>query len=62
MIGEAGYFTGLPAKALADMIDVVKGVEPETGYGAILAVSETEAKKAGIKDKKINEDIAILAP
>ena len=25
------------------MIDVVKGVEPETGYGAILSVSETEA-------------------
>ena len=34
MLGEAGYFTGLPAKALENMIDVVKGVEPETGYGA----------------------------
>jgi len=52
MLGEAGYFTGLPAKALADMIDVVKGVEPETGYGPILAVSETEAKMREARIKK----------
>ncbi len=44
MIGHAGYFTGLPRKALDNMIDVVKGVEPETGYGPILAVSQVEAK------------------
>ena len=43
MLGRAGYFTGLPAKALSDMIDVVKGVEPVTGYGPILALSQTEA-------------------
>ncbi|MHB1743330.1 MAG: formate dehydrogenase subunit alpha [Acidobacteriaceae bacterium] len=43
MIGHAGYFTGLPRQALDNMIDVVKGVEPETGYGPILAVSEVEA-------------------
>ncbi|MHB1938000.1 MAG: formate dehydrogenase subunit alpha [Acidobacteriaceae bacterium] len=43
MIGHAGYLTGLPRKALDDMIDVVKGVEPETGYGPILAVSQVEA-------------------
>ena len=43
MIGHAGYFTGLPRKALDNMIDVVKGVEPETGYGPILAVSQVEA-------------------
>src|SRR5690348_13023518 len=29
-------------KSISGMIDVVKGVEPETGYGAILQVSEAE--------------------
>src|SRR5579863_704761 len=32
MLGEAGYMTGLPARALEGMIEVVKGVEPELGY------------------------------
>ena len=44
MIGHAGYLTNLPAKALDDMIDVVKGVEPPIGYGPILALSEMEAE------------------
>ena len=44
MIGHAGYLTNLPAKALNDMIDVVKGVEPPIGYGPILALSEMEAE------------------
>jgi formate dehydrogenase major subunit len=52
MLGEAGYFTGLPAKALEDMIDIVKGVEPETGYGPILALSETESKMRDARIKK----------
>ena len=43
MLGEAGFFTGLPNAALHGMIDFVKGVEPEVGYGAILQVSELEA-------------------
>ena len=43
MLGEAGFFTALPKTALNGMIDVVKGIEPETGYGAILKVSEAEA-------------------
>lgn len=43
MLGEAGYFTALPKSALNDMIDVVKGIEPEVGYGAILQVSEMES-------------------
>ena len=43
MLGEAGYFTSLPKSALNDMIDVVKGIEPEMGYGAILQVSEMES-------------------
>jgi formate dehydrogenase major subunit len=43
MLGHAGFFTGLPKTALSGMIDVVKGVEPETGYGAILQLSEAES-------------------
>jgi formate dehydrogenase major subunit len=50
MIGHAGYFTGLPRKALDNMIDVVKGVEPETGYGPILAVSQVEA---AMRDQRV---------
>ena len=44
MLGEAGYFTALPKSALNGMIDVVKGIEPEVGYGPILKLSETEAE------------------
>ncbi|MDB5340690.1 MAG: putative formate dehydrogenase [Planctomycetaceae bacterium] len=43
MIGHAGFLSALPKKALAGMIDVVKAVEPEAGYGAIMKVSEAEA-------------------
>jgi formate dehydrogenase major subunit len=43
MLGHAGFMTSLPKRALDGMIDIVKGLEPETGYGAILAVSEAEA-------------------
>jgi formate dehydrogenase major subunit len=43
MLGEAGYFTSLSKSALDGMIDVVKGIEPEVGYGAILQISEVEA-------------------
>ncbi len=46
MLGEAGYFTSLHETALSvvgGMIEVVKGIEPELGYGAILQVSELEA-------------------
>jgi len=42
MLGHAGFFTSLRKSALSGMIDVVKGVEPETGYGTILQVSEAE--------------------
>ncbi|MGC1871476.1 MAG: formate dehydrogenase subunit alpha [Acidobacteriaceae bacterium] len=52
MIGHAGYFTGLPTKALNNMIDVVKGVEPEIGYGPILAVSQVEAAMREQRVKK----------
>jgi formate dehydrogenase major subunit len=42
MIGHAGFFTGLPKPVLDGMIEVVKAVEPETGYGTIMRVSEAE--------------------
>jgi formate dehydrogenase major subunit len=43
MIGQAGFFTALPKPTIEGMIDVVKGVEPVTGYGAVLQLSEIEA-------------------
>ena len=52
MLGHAGYLTHLPAEALGKMIDVVKGVEPEIGYGPIMAVSETEAAMREVMNKK----------
>jgi formate dehydrogenase major subunit len=43
LLGQAGYFTGLPVDALQGMIDIVKGVEPEVGYSSIMQLSEVEA-------------------
>ncbi|HLQ76738.1 MAG TPA: molybdopterin-dependent oxidoreductase, partial [Terriglobia bacterium] len=43
MLGHAGFLTSLKKSALSGMIEVVKGVEPETGYGSILQVSEAES-------------------
>ncbi len=43
MLEHAGYFTGIPKPALDSMIGVVKGIEPEVGYEAILQLSEVEA-------------------
>jgi formate dehydrogenase major subunit len=42
MLGHAGFFTALPKQVLSGMIDVVKAIEPETGYGTIMRVSESE--------------------
>jgi formate dehydrogenase major subunit len=54
MLGEAGYMSGMPKNALNKMIGVVKAIEPEMGYGAIMKVSETEAhmREARIKKTK----------
>jgi formate dehydrogenase major subunit len=52
MLGEAGFLTALPQPALADMIQMVKGVEPETGFGPILAISEAEAAMREHRTKK----------
>src|SRR3984957_12477814 len=43
MLGHAGFLTGLSKPVLDGMIDVVKGLEAETGYDAILKVSEVES-------------------
>ena len=43
MLGHAGFLTGLPQKALDKMIGLVKAIEPDTGYGPILEVSQVEA-------------------
>jgi formate dehydrogenase major subunit len=43
MLGHAGFLTGLSRPVLNGMIDVVKRLEVETGYTAILGVSEAEA-------------------
>ncbi|MCU1384726.1 MAG: putative formate dehydrogenase [Acidobacteria bacterium] len=42
MLGHAGFFTALKKSTLNGMIDVVKGIEPETGYGTIMQVSDAE--------------------
>src|SRR6202022_2883301 len=43
MLHHTGFLTGLSKQSLDGMIDVVKGIERETGYTAILKVSEAEA-------------------
>jgi formate dehydrogenase major subunit len=52
MLGEAGYMTALSKPALSGMIDIVKGIEPEMGYGAILQVSEIESHMRESRIKK----------
>src|ERR1700722_19549298 len=43
MLGHAGFLTSLKKSALSGMIEIVKGIEPETGYGSIL---QSEAEHA----------------
>src|SRR5271168_4610561 len=43
MLGHAGFLTRIPKRALNGMIDLVKGLEAEIGYGTILKVSEAES-------------------
>ncbi|WP_263355606.1 formate dehydrogenase subunit alpha [Acidicapsa ligni] len=52
MLHHAGYFTELPKSALTSMIDIVKGIEPELGYGAILQVSEIESTMRESRTRK----------
>ncbi len=43
MLGHAGFLTALPKSTLKKMINIVKEIEPEMGYGSILKVSEAES-------------------
>ncbi len=54
MLGHAGYLTGLPPKVLDTMIETVKAIEPETGFGPILAISTAESamREARVKRTK----------
>jgi formate dehydrogenase major subunit len=48
----AGLLSSMPKEALNKMIDVVKAVEPEMRYGAIMQVSQTESKMREERIKK----------
>ncbi|MBV9873700.1 MAG: formate dehydrogenase subunit alpha [Verrucomicrobia bacterium] len=52
MLGEAGYMSGLPKPILAGMIDVIKSIEPDMGYGMILNVSEAESAMRESRTRK----------
>jgi formate dehydrogenase major subunit len=43
MLGKAGFFSEVSESAFQNMIDLVKGVEPQTGFGPILKLSDAEA-------------------
>jgi ferredoxin len=44
MLGEAGFPSRMPKESLNKMIDVVKAIEPELGYGVIMQVSQNGAR------------------
>jgi formate dehydrogenase major subunit len=52
MLGQAGYLSGIPKPILNGMIDVIKGVEPDMGYGSILKVSEAESAMRESRTRK----------
>ncbi len=52
MLGHAGFLTGLSHQALGSMIDMVKGLEEEVGYRAILKVSEVEAAMRTTRERR----------
>jgi formate dehydrogenase major subunit len=52
MLGQAGYLTSLPKPALDGMIDVVKRIEPEVGYGSILQLSDVESTMRESRTKR----------
>ncbi len=52
MLGKAGYLTNTPDSVLDTMIELVKQVEPSTGYPPILALSEVESHMREERIKK----------
>src|SRR6201998_488050 len=52
MLGQAGYMSGLPQPILNPMIDIIKGLEPDMGYGMITNVSEAESAMRESRTRK----------
>jgi formate dehydrogenase major subunit len=52
MLGEAGYLSSMPKPMLNGMIDIIKGIEPDMGYGMILKVSEAESAMRESRTRK----------
>jgi len=52
MLGEAGYLSAMPKPLLNGMIDIIKGIEPDMGYGMILKVSEAESAMRDSRTRK----------
>jgi formate dehydrogenase major subunit len=52
MLGQAGYMSGLPKPILNPMIDIIKSIEPDMGYGMILNVSEAESAMRESRTRK----------
>src|ERR1700741_602592 len=52
MLGQAGYMSALPKPILDPMIDIIKGIEPDMGYGMILNVSEAESAMRESRTRK----------
>jgi formate dehydrogenase major subunit len=52
MLGHAGYLTNIPPDTLNTMIKTVKDIEPEVGYGPILALSTAESAMREMRVKK----------
>ncbi len=52
MLGHTGFLTALPHNSLDGMIEIIKGIEPEAGYGTIMRVSESEA---GMRESRVRK-------
>src|SRR5271170_3260843 len=52
MLGEAGYISGIPKHMLNGMIDIIKGIEPDMGYGTIMKLSEAESAMRETRTRK----------
>ena len=50
MLGEAGPFTAMPTTLKRPMIDLVKGIEPTTGFKPIVRLSQLDEK---LRDQEI---------
>ena len=61
MLGHAVFLTSLKKSALSGMIEIVKGIEPETGYGSILQVGcGKRSARLAISFSRKSEPISFL--